>query len=107
MYSLRSLNGVESDDRIISALLDYSTHSLETLIFDRLALLSIGGAALPQHSLQSFEKLAHVVLPASELVERSTYIPYQIEYTADDCIDEDKSTFGTTDWVDLSTFLPP
>lgn len=104
-HSLRSLNGVSNDDKIVSALLEYSRHSLETVSFDDRTTLPTSGA-LPQHSLQPFEKLTHVVLPASQLVDMSTYVPHQIQYTADNRIDEEESTFGTTNWVDLSTFLP-
>lgn len=106
MHSLRSLVGVTNEDEIISALLKYSKHSLEIVSFDEQSRPPTSDG-IRQHSLHSFEKLAHIKLPASQLVDMSTYIPYHIEYTADDGIDVEKSAFGTTDWLNLSTFLPP
>lgn len=92
-------------DEIILALLEHSKHSLETVNFDEQSPLPTS-ATVPQRSLQKFQKLANIVLPPSQLINLSTYKPSQIYYTVDHGIDVEKSVFGTTDWIDLSTFLP-
>lgn len=91
-----------NDDEIISALLKHSKHSLETMDFDERT-----SGLVPQHSLQSFQKLANIVLPTSQLVDKSTYKPSQIKYTVGHRFDVEESVFGTTDWVDLLKFFPP
>ena len=93
-------------DDIVSALLEHSKHSLETVVFFETMLLSTCCAA-PYRSLQPFQKLADITLDQSQLIDMSTYKPSQIEYDADDFVDLDRSTFGTTDRVDLPTYLPP
>ena len=88
----------------MSALAEHSKHSLESLTFDGGPLLT--SSAVPQHSFQKFEKMTNLVLSVSQLVDRSTYRPAQIRYTADGGMDSEKTDFGVTDWVDLLIFLP-
>lgn len=90
------------EDEIISALLQHSRHSLETVNFD--------GGPLPTRSavpLQDFPKLTNIVLSATQLIDTSTYKPPKIRVTAHGGVDMEESAFGITDWVDLLTFLPP
>lgn len=65
------------------------------------------GYDVTQPSLHSFQRLAHIELPQSQLIDMSTYKPAQIEYNADDSINLEKSSFGTTFRINILTFLPP
>lgn len=110
-HSLRSINGVSNDGIIVSALLEHSKHSLETVKFDG-RLTTFDGRfttsdVLSQPSLQPFEKLTHIMLSASQLIDMSNYKPLQIEYTAEYDVDAEKTDFGIVTWIELSAFLPP
>ena len=105
-HSLRCLLGATNDGKIISALLKHSKHSLETLVLCNPNPLAKPPTA-SRHSFESFSRLANIELPLSHLVDMSTYEPPHTEYNADDSITLEKRVFGTTDWVDLRTLLPP
>ena len=103
-HSLRSLNGVSNETTVVSALLEHSKHSLETLEFDgTYAIIDV----LSQPSLQPLEKLTHFILPISHLIAMSNSKPPQIEYTAEDAIDAEKSDVGIVNRFELATYLPP
>ena len=105
-HSLRYLKCVANTDEIISALLEHSKHSLETLgLFETMPPSTC--CAPPYRSLQPFQKLANIYLDQSQLIDMSTYKPSHIEYHQDETVDLDKSTFGTTTRIDLLTYLPP
>ena len=89
----------------MSALLQHSKHSLERVNFDEGPLPT--RTAVPRYSFQNFQRLTHIVLSASQLVDTSTYKFSKIRSTAHGGVDMEKSAFGITDWVDLLTFLPP
>ena len=100
---MRSIKGVDNEGTIVSALLEHSKHSLETIEFDEYTRTDV----LLQPSLQPFEKLTHIIFPASQLIDMSGYKPPQIEHIAEDAIDAEKSDFGVVNRLELSTYLPP
>ena len=99
-HSLRSISGVINEEIIMSALLEHSKHSLETLVF---VVPDATTDVLSQTSLQPFEKLTLFILPAIQLIDMSDSKPPQIGYTAGDT---EKSDFGIVNRFDLSTYLP-
>ena len=79
-HSLRSISGVSGEDKIIAALIEHSKHSLQTVNFSHDLYMPV-----PACSLQNFQQLTNVTLPARHLVTK----------------------FTRKEWVDLPSFLPP
>ena len=105
-HSLRYLSRVEILDEIVLTLLRHSRYSLETVAFDE-HILWPKSCDTSQYSLHGFEQLSNIVLPHNQLIDVSTYKPSQIAYTKDGGIDLEKSVFGTTNRINLLTYLPP
>ena len=85
-HSLRSFGGVSGENEIISALLEHSKNTLETVDF----VLSYH-MPLPARSLRDFQKLSDITLPARQLVRKFNKLLGS----------------SSIEWVDLLNFLPP
>lgn len=112
IYATHSLRfaRVTNDDVVISALLEHSKNSLETVIFDKsIRWLPYGGVR--QHSLQGFRKLANIELPQSQLVDITEHKESPLEGDAGPSADVKMDPYGITertmDRISLLAFLPP